>query len=122
MNENDLISAGFSKNRVGQWIKTRRLHRGNPRTFAILEPDSRDGALGSSEAEARTGARVLVRVTSFRRRLLDEDNLCEKYHVDLCRYAGIIHQDSPGQTKIEVSQKKVGSQDTEFVRIEVLIL
>jgi len=75
--------------------------------------------MGAVQVQKAIGGSFLVRVTSYRRRLLDEDNLCEKFHVDLCRYAGIIPSDAPGQTKIEVSQKKVGSKEAEFVRIEI---
>lgn len=119
MNELDLIAAGFIRNSVGQYVKTRRLDAGNPRTFAVVERDIGNGALGQSKDKAKIGKRVLVRVTSFRHRLLDEDNLCEKFHVDLCRYAGILPSDAPGQTKIEVSQEKIPTTEQEFVRIEV---
>lgn len=90
------------------------------RTPAELEPVARDAALGTAQVQDGTGARILVRVTSFRRRLLDEDNLCEKFHTDLCRYAGLIPSDAPGTTKIEVSQEKVGSKEAERVRIEIV--
>lgn len=63
--------------------------------------------------------RVLVRVTSFRRRLLDEDNLCEKYHVDCCRYAGLLSSDAPERTKIEVAQVKVKSKEEERTEIQI---
>lgn len=92
---------------------------GDTGTAPKLERHSGDGALEEAQAKKPTGRRVLVRVTSFRTRLLDEDNLCEKYHVDLLRYAGILPSDAPGATKIEVAQKKVGKGEREFVRIEV---
>jgi hypothetical protein len=88
-------------------------------TDAKLERHLGDGTLGAAQVQKGTGQRILVRVTSFRTRLLDEDNQCEKYHVDLLRYAGVIPTDAPGQTKIEVCQQKVGKGEREFVRIEV---
>lgn len=84
-----------------------------------LEPDSRDGTLGQIQVQKGIGRLIRVRVTSFRRRLLDMDNLCEKYAVDLLRYSGVIPSDEPGTTKIEVAQVKVGKGEREFVRIEV---
>lgn len=92
-------------------------HGKTPR--AELECGAGDGALAEGKAEKGDSRRFLVRVTSFRRRLLDEDNLCEKYHVDLCRYAGCVPSDAPGQTKIEVSQVKVKTKEEE--RTEVMV-
>ena len=79
----------------------------NTSQAAVVERDSRDEPLAKKEVQRRTGERVLVRVTSVRKRLLDEDNLCEKYHVDLCRYAGVISGDEAGKTKIETTQRRL---------------
>ena len=89
------------------------------RKAPLVEPDLRDGALGAGETKGDNPARFLVRVTSFRVRLLDEDNLCEKYHVDCCRYAGLIPGDAPGQTEIKTGQRKVKRKDQEHVLIEI---
>ncbi|MES2367041.1 MAG: hypothetical protein V4563_14290 [Pseudomonadota bacterium] len=94
-------------------------HHRDPGPTPELEPSPCHGTLGEIQVQARLGQRVLVRVTAFRRRLLDEDNLCEKFHCDLLRYAGLIFDDCPGETKIEVAQQKVGSKEREFVRIEI---
>jgi hypothetical protein len=92
--------------------------RNSPQT-AVVESDIGTPSLGEKKAERPNSSRFLVRVTSFRKRLLDEDNLCEKYHVDLCRYAGIISCDSPDKVKIEVGQKKIGSKEVEKTLVEV---
>ena len=89
------------------------------RQVALVEPDSFHAPLGAQKVQRPTGQRVLVRVTSRRRRLLDEDNLCAKYHIDLCRYAGIIPDDSPDQVKIEVGQVKVSKGQSERTEIEI---
>lgn len=89
---------------------------GNPRKAAKLESNSSDAPLGAEEIQRPISQRFLVRVTSRRRRLLDQDNLCEKYVVDLCRYAGIIPSDAPGETAIEVRQQK---SKAEKILIEV---
>lgn len=77
------------------------------------------GTLGPPQVKVPTGQHFLVVVTSYRKRLLDEDNLIEKYHVDLCRYAGILPADSPGTAKIEVKQEKVGPKEPERVSIQI---
>lgn len=89
------------------------------RPVAKLESNLGNASLGAGEVQGRTGQKFLVRITSIRRRLLDEDNLCEKYHVDLCRYAGVIPDDEAGETKIEVCQKKAGKEEIERTVIEV---
>lgn len=91
----------------------------NSRTAPKLERSARNAALPKSQREDAYSGRFLVRVKSFRHRLLDEDNLCEKYHVDCLRYAGIISDDSAAKTKIEVSQEKIGSKETERIEITV---
>lgn len=91
----------------------------NTSQAAIVERDSRDEPLAKKEVQRRSSERVLVRVTSVRKRLLDEDNLCEKYHVDLCRYAGVISGDEAGKTKIETAQRKAEKDEKEKVIIEV---
>src|SRR5678815_1708112 len=91
----------------------------NRRSVAKLESNPGDGALGKTQVQDPTRKHFLVVVTSYRRRLLDEDNLCEKYHVDCCRYAGLLPSDDPSQTQIQVRQQKVGSKEREYVRIEI---
>jgi hypothetical protein len=85
----------------------------------ILECDLRPRPLAARKVEGCDPARFLVRVTSYRVRLLDEDNLCAKYVVDCCRYAGLIPGDSPAITQIATGQKKVRSKAEE--RTEVVI-
>ena len=84
-----------------------------------LERNLGNGSLAKGEAEKGNSERVLVRVTSVRKRLIDEDNLCEKFHVDACRYAGLIHGDEPSKTKIEVCQRKAEKGEAEHTIIEI---
>lgn len=91
----------------------------NSRQVAIMERDSGNKPLAKKKFQKRTGEKVLVRVTSVRKRLLDEDNLCEKYHIDLCRYSGVISGDEAGKTKIETAQRKTEKDEEEKVIIEV---
>jgi len=91
----------------------------NTGKIAKLESDSRDAPLGEKKVQGRTGQKFHIRIKSFRKRLIDEDNLCAKYHTDLCRYAGILPDDAPGICKIEVSQVKTAKGETEKTLIEV---
>jgi hypothetical protein len=94
----------------------------NGRKVAVLESNISNGALGKSEGKRTNTALFLVRVTSIRKKLLDEDNLCEKYYVDCCRYAGLIPGDEPDKTKIEVCQRKAKKGELEHVLIDIFDL
>jgi hypothetical protein len=85
----------------------------------VVESSVGDRALEKKKTKKRDIGRFLVRVESVRKRLLDEDNLCEKYHVDLCRYAGIIPDDAPGRCQIEVRQRKAEKGEAEKVNIAI---
>lgn len=91
----------------------------NTGTSAVVERSPVDEPLAQEEVQRPTGGRVLVRVESVRKRLLDEDNLCEKYHVDLLRYAGVISGDEADKTKIETSQRKAQKGEEEKIVITV---
>lgn len=85
----------------------------------VVERDLRPRSLAARKAKGINPGRFLIRVTSFRRRLLDEDNLCEKYVVDCCRYAQLLPGDAPGTTRIETRQEKVRSKEHERTEIEI---
>ena len=89
------------------------------RKVAKLEPDSGNAALDTKEVQRQFGQRFLVRIKSIRKRLLDEDNLCGKYHIDLLRYAGVIPNDTPDQIKVEISQEKAIKGQPEETIVEV---
>ena len=95
------------------------LQPGSAGAPTVLERDPRARTVGKVQIQGKVGSRFLAVVTSYRRRLLDEDNLCCKYVIDLCRYSGVLPSDAPGITKIEVRQEKVGSKEQEFVRVEI---
>lgn len=86
---------------------------------AKLECDPGHGTLRKTQVKARDTRRFLVRVTSVRKRLIDEDNLCVKYFVDVCRYAGCIPDDNPKQVKIEALQRQVAKEEEEHTVIEI---
>ena len=86
-----------------------------PECPAVHEP------LGKKKGKGSHPSRLLVRITSFRRRLCDPDNLVGKYFVDCLRYAGILSDDTEAEIDFRIAQKKVekGSERTE-IEIEYL--
>ena len=91
----------------------------NSRATTKLESNPCHEPLAKEEVQGRDSSRVLVRVTSIRTRLIDEDNLCEKYHIDLLRYAKVIAGDSAAEIKIETGQRKAQKGEVERIVIEV---
>jgi len=76
----------------------------------------RNGPLAAGQAKEGDPAFYLVRITSFRSRLIDSDNLCGKWHCDSLRYAGILPSDAPDKALIQTTQVKVpkGQERTEI--------
>ena len=101
----------------------RQLNENNGKTPSpVLERPAGNEPLEAFKNKDRHPARLAVIVTSFRRRLLDEDNLAEKYHIDALRYAGIIPNDSPDKISIKAQQEKVCSKADERTEIEIIPL
>lgn len=94
-------------------------HDSNEAQGAKLERDNRDALAIQTQAKARRPGKFIVRVVAFRCRLLDEDNLAEKFHVDALRYASILPCDSPGKASISVTQTKVENPDLERTEITI---
>jgi hypothetical protein len=84
-----------------------------------VEPDIVNVALGAASIQKTDPQRFLVCVCSVRRRLLDEDNGCEKFLVDQLRYFGAIPDDNPQLTKIETTQRLCCGGEPEHVEITV---
>lgn len=87
------------------------------RTNPELERNPGNGTLAEGAAKKANSTRLLVRITSVRKRLLDEDNLCEKYLLDCCRYSGLIRDDSPEEIHVETFQRKAGKDEEEHTLI-----
>lgn len=86
---------------------------------SVVERGAKRRTVGPRQAQKVYPERFHVVVTSFRTRLLDEDNLCEKYHIDCLRYAGILPSDAPAVAHIEVCQRKVARRSDERTEIEI---
>ncbi len=80
----------------------------------------RDEPLAKVKGEASNSGRIAVRITSFRRRLLDPDNLCPKFFIDGLRYSGLIPDDRQEDIALTVEQVKVKTKEEERTEIEIL--
>lgn len=84
-----------------------------------LERDSGNAALEAPQTQSLHSGRVFVRVTSVRKRLLDPDNLCEKYHLDCLRYAGLLRDDTAAEIDLKTQQRKAAKGEEEHTEIQV---
>ena len=83
------------------------------------EPEQalRDASMEPPKGETLYPGRVSVCVVSYRRRLLDPDNLCAKWFLDACRYARLISDDRPQDITFSVAQEKVRTKEEERTEI-----
>lgn len=95
---------------------------GGPAPAAKLEPRQPNELEKPAPPKVRDSRKRFVRVVAYLCKLQDEDNLCEKYHVDALRYAGILPSDAPGQCRIVTTQEKVRSKAEERTEISVEII
>lgn len=76
-------------------------------------------SVAATKGKNRNPERCLVRITSFRCRLTDPDNLCPKYFIDSLRYASAIPDDRQEDIILETRQEKVKSYAQERTVIEI---
>ena len=86
---------------------------------AKLEQDTRHGTLAEKPIETRSTGRVHIRFVSVRKRLLDPDNICEKWTLDCLRYIGVIRGDEPDKITLETSQRKAAKGEAERTEITI---
>ncbi len=94
-----------------------RIERAN----SELKCDKQVRPLGEKKTETKDFRRDVVRIKSFRTRLLDRDNLWGgvKIHVDCLKELNLIKDDSEFQIDLIVTQEKVFSKKEERVEIEI---
>ena len=91
------------------------------RSNSKLECSPCNEPLAAHKDKATDPGKFIVRVTSYRRRLIDYDNLAEKYHIDALRYAGLIPSDAPDACAIITNQIKVKTKEEELTLIEICL-
>src|SRR5262245_39003348 len=88
------------------------------RSLPRSEPQQivRNGTVRQEPRKETNPTRRRIRIVSYRKRLIDPDNLCPKYFIDALRYEGIIDDDSAKHIILEVTQEK---SKREFTSIEI---
>lgn len=86
---------------------------------SIVESSVIHGALAEKKTQDRNTGKRVVRITSYRTRLLDPDNLVGKWHLDSLRYARILYDDRPEDIDYQISQKKVNKKNQEKTLIQI---
>jgi hypothetical protein len=85
-----------------------RSKRANPQPKRAV----RNEPLGQSKGKKADSKRVHIRITVYRKRLIDPDNSCCKWHIDCLRYAGLISDDREQDITIETRQEKAKEEKT----------
>lgn len=122
MNDAYFQSKGWIKDGAGGWFhpsRRRELGDRDEGKNAVAERDAATALAQTAGDKASDSRKFVIRLTSYRCRLLDEDNLVAKFHVDGCRYAGLLPSDAPGHTHIQINQVKVATEEEEHTRIVI---
>lgn len=92
---------------------------GDTGTIAELERPARDRPLAAREAKASNSGAVHIRFVSVRKRLLDPDNISEKWVLDCLRFANIIRGDEPDKITLETTQRKAAKTEAEHTEVTI---
>lgn len=113
------MSRGWTAQHVAEYeARNARTNKaGSVPSSAKPEPPVHDESMAAEKGNDAHPIRRVVRITSFRLRLLDERNLADKYFTDALIYAGILHGDSPDEAQIIVRQEKVSEAALERTEI-----
>lgn len=86
-----------------------------------LERPLRHDMASETRGEGAHEGRFRVSVRSYRRVLLDCDNLYggAKFLVDCCRYFWLVPDDNPQAIELQVTQEKVTSKELEHTQITI---
>lgn len=97
-------------------IETNTPRVSNPKPKPVTRKTLQD----TDKAQKGSKERIVLRITRYATRLLDEDNLAgAKLLVDQLRYAGIIPNDDPQCLKIILDQIKVKYKTEERTEVEI---
>lgn len=87
-----------------------------------LKSNKQNGMVGKKQAQEIDIARAVVRIKSFRKRLIDRDNLWggSKILIDCLKDLNVIQDDSEKYIDLHIEQEKVSSEIDERTEIEVI--
>lgn len=85
---------------------------------SLLERSAGPKSIRPKDLTIPHSGRVFVRIKVFRQRLTDTGNDCWKYHLDACRYLGLLADDNDATIHLaEEPHEKVKTKDEERVEI-----
>lgn len=111
---------GWTKEQLETYLAKKDRTRSKAQT-AEPEPPVCHEPLAAHDGEAPDSGLISLRITSYRRKLLDRSNLYggAKYVEDCCVYAGLLPGDSEREINLQVRQVKVDSREEEKTVIEI---
>lgn len=89
------------------------------RKTAKLERPSGNGTLGTNQGQEAGSGRLHIRFESVRKRLLDPDNIAEKWLLDALRFSGVLQGDEPDKITLETTQRKCEKGEEEHTLIQI---
>ena len=117
LTESILWQKGYRINSKNEWYLPHKTNNSTP--VAEHKPSVSHDSVGKSEgADNGAGFRV-VRIKSYRRNMVDERNIYDKYIVDALVRAKLLRDDTPKWCRIEVTQEKVYAAVFERTEIEI---
>jgi hypothetical protein len=115
VNTEDFLRAKGYQLINGQWFAPSRVAQ-----TSINQPNPKHESVGKGQGKTADPVRRTVRITSYRRVLVDRDAVWVKYAVDSLRYSGIIFDDTTEWLEIETKQVKVCESRHERTEIEII--
>lgn len=86
---------------------------------AVVERSPKAKPLAANQIKAQGPERLRIVFVSVRKRLLDPDNVCEKWMLDALRFVGAICGDEPDKIALETTQRKARKGEVEHTEITV---
>lgn len=111
----------WTEKQLAEYEQRRSKNHGAPSSAKPEQVVCHD-ALAAAPREEGHGPRFHIGIVSFRRRLIDPDNLCGKYFVDCLRRHNAIPDDSASVVEYSIRQEKVAKKEDERTELAVTLL
>jgi len=122
------IPAGYVETKKGVYVRRDLIKKGavgrktilptkSPSRNSKSKPPIFNGAVGEAGREKTHTGRILVRITVFRKRLVDPCNAGQKYIVDCLRYSGILVDDREQDIALEIRQEKTRGEEETLIEL-----
>lgn len=107
---------------IGKAIQAKRTidQAGGEGEMSLLERSPGSKSLRPKNLAIQYSGRCDVRIKVYRQRLTDTGNDCYKFHLDACRYLGLLAEDNDAAIRLtEEPHEKVATKDEERVEITI---